>query len=233
MTFSLLKNPTFQQDGVEVMDFNYLLNPLFQDIQLATYAEFTPARNATNDICRALRWGIYLNDQLQWSDNNQYQLSADLNPEEAGRARQMDLIPEALLRTPECERLIREMFKVFHPEGNSHKQAYVVQTSALRYQPTVAKTCYPSPDHPHRDGFNNGIVVLSRTPNLIGGQSRIYDLEGTPLFETQLQPGQGLLVEDTRYQHQVLPMLLDTSVAGAGEPAFRDILIVRIDPAQR
>ena len=229
-----LTPPCFEQDGVEVQSFVYLLDKRFQQIQNAIFSEFTPARNASNRNARGLRWGVLVNEQLQWTDKSTYQLSAALNPEEAGKVREMDLIPESFLRTLQIERLIRDVFELYFGDiGLSNKQSYLVQLSGIRYQPTVSTTAYPPPDYPHQDGSDNAIVVLRKSASILGGMSRIYTLDEDPLYEVNLDPGQALFVEDDRYKHQVLPMMLDTGEMSGNESNCRDILIVRINPARR
>jgi hypothetical protein len=86
---------------------------------------------------------------------------------------------------------------------------------------------------PHQDGFNNGIVVLNITPNLVGGTTRIYELSGDIRYEAVLSAGQGVFVQDDSWKHQVEPMLMDAQKSGPSAACYRDILIIRIDPAIR
>lgn len=232
MDMILLKPLYYGTDGVEVRTFPYLWDAAFQQQQAAVYQDLTPARNAANRNARGLRWGVLVNDSLHWTDKNTYRLPADLNSEEQGRVREMDLLPEPFLCLPQIERLVREVFAVYY--GNAQQnEAYIVQLSAIRYQPTVSTTAYPPPDHPHQDGSDNAIIVLRKAPSIMGGMSRLYTLDEKPLYEVSLEAGQGLFVEDERYKHQVMPMLLDTGLRRPGEPDARDIMIVRIDPARR
>jgi len=228
-----LKQPSFEKDGLEIQTFPYLLEDAFQQTQDAVFSDFTPARNASNRNARGLRLGVLVNQQLHWTDKNTYQISAAFNSEEAGKVREMDLIPEAFLRTPQIERLIKEAFILnFGDIAESNQQAYLVQLNAIRYQPTVSTTAYPPPDHPHQDGCDNTVVVLRKSPSILGGMSRVYTLDEDPLYEVNLAPGQALFVEDDRYKHQVLPMMLDTGKMSASENNCRDILIIQIDPVR-
>lgn len=233
MGFLLIQQPTFEQNGLQVKTYPFLTSPTFQKEVNKAFRQFKPALHANNKLCRAVRWGVLANDQILFSTRNTYQLSAKFNPEESGRTRIMDLIPDSLLCTPQIQQLIRDVFKTFHPEGNSYLHNYIVQLSAIRYAPTPSSACYPSPDMPYQDGFNNGIIVLNKTPNLTGGRTRIYNMNNQLLYEADLKAGQGVFVEDTRWKHQVEPMLINTQHSGANAPCHRDILIIRIDPAKR
>jgi len=224
--------PKFQADGLEVMAFDYLINTdEYQKLVKTVYSALTPARNAKNRLSRGLRWGILANNQVLWSTRNTYQLGVTLNPEEGGRVRTMDLLPNCFVEHPLTQRLIEDVFRVYYPNGDTSLQPYVVQVSGIRYQPTPQRACYPSPDAPHQDGFDSAIVVIDKTENLLGGHSRIYTLEDQLRYEAQLQPGQAMFVRDSQWKHQVCPMLQEVQIDPG--PCFRDILIVRIDPANR
>lgn len=230
--FRLLKKMEYQQDGVEVVNITGVNSPEFQQSVLDTYLCFTPARNATSTICRGLRWGTLANGRVYWSDENVYQLDAKLNPIEGGKARVMDLIPTSFLKSAPVKEMLDVTFKTFHPNANSHKQHYVVQVSALCYETDLKKACYPTPDMPHQDGFNNAIFVLYKSKGLLGGQSRIYAMDGTPLFETELSVGNGIFVRDSQYLHAVVPMTTCSDNSDS-EHVMRCILIIRIDPSKR
>jgi hypothetical protein len=233
MTFTLLQQPTYKNDGLEIKSFDYLQDPEFKSQVASTYATFNPARNAKNTLCRAVRWGMFANDELTFSSKNTYQLDIDLNIIEGGRVRVMDLIPDELIQTSQVQSAVRDVFNTFYPDADSFNDTYIVQMSAIRYEPTPAQASYPSPDMPHQDGFNNGIIVLNVTPNIVGGNTRIYDLNNRLRYEARLTAGQGLFVEDKRWKNQVYPMLVDTCPSQPDKPCYRDILIIRIDPAKR
>lgn len=233
MTFRVIQQPDYQEHGLQIISYDYLQDDKFRSLAAEIYGGFHPAQNASNTLCRAVRWGVLLNDKVSFSGKNTYQLDADLNPEEAGRVRVMDLIPDEFVYSTPIQQLIRDVFSLYFPGESSFDEAYIVQMSAIRYQPTPEKACYPSPDMPHQDGFDNGIAVLNVTPNLVGGTTRIYDLNGNLCFEAKLSPGQAALVQDDRWKHQVEPMLVDTAIQGAEAQCYRDILIIRIDPAKR
>lgn len=229
---TLLKNLSFLEDGIQVFENSTINDNEFQKQVEEVYSKFKPAVNAINPLHRAIRWGIKVKNQTIWLENNQYQVSANLNPEEKGAIRTMQLIPNDFLETPQVRAIINQTFEAFYPSSSTADRAYMVQLSSIRYQPTLEKTCEPSPNHPHQDGYDSAIWVLQKTPGLIGGYTRIFTAnDGSPLYQLELKPGEGLLVSDKNYQHQVLPMLFDPH--SARDIAVRDILIVRIDPVSR
>jgi len=233
MTVELKKQPSFDVEGVEIKTLHFLQSDDVKNLTNEIYSKFKPARNATNQICRSIRWGGFANNELHWNRNNSYRLSSVLNPDEKGNTRYMDLIPDEFLEHPAIQQLINVAYGVYHPGMCTEMDSYIVQLSALRYEPSVTQTCYPSPDRPHQDGFNNGIAVLNRTDNLIGGHTRIFDLDDQLIYETNLDSGQAVFVKDDAWKHQVLPMMVNTEIAGPDAPCHRDILIVRIDKAKR
>ena len=233
MKLFAMEQPTFSVEGVEVRTASYLASSAVSELTDKTYKRFTPARNAVNPLCRALRWGVIINGQIHWTEKNTYQLSAKLNEEEGGSVRTMDLVPDSFLNHPNISRAINEIFETYFPEGSSSFEPFGVQISAIRYEPTLTKTCYPSPDRPHQDGFDNAIIVLNRTQNLVGGVTRVFSLDDKLLYEANLEAGQIVFVRDADYKHQVLPMMVDTQVHGPDAPCYRDILIVRITPVKR
>ncbi len=224
----LIDQPTLAQQGFQIQDFKYLRDADFQALSEATYGEFRPARNATNQNPRGLRWGIYAHDRIQWLGRNTYSLTEDENPEEGGRTRRMDLIPEEWLRRPECERLFREVFDGFGFEEGSDQRAYEIQLSAIRYAPAFGRSATPPPPYPHRDRIDGAIVVLTKR-GVIGGINRLFDNDERPLYEFELGDGQGVLLKDQELLHYVS----DVQLALGAQSGHRDILIVRFAPVGR
>lgn len=233
MNISFMKTPTFNDDGVEIKTLPFLQTEDVRQLTDDVYSDFTPARNAKNQLSRGVRWGVMVNGEVHWTKQNSYQLSAKLNEEEGGNVRIMDLVPDRFLKHDAIRCLINEAFQTYYPNECTELQAFGIQVSAIRYEPSVTKTCYPSPDRPHQDGFDNGIFVLNRTDNLIGGQTRVFTLEDQLMYEANLEAGQAVFVRDDSWKHQVLPMMVDTQVAGSETRCYRDILIVRITRIKR
>lgn len=229
--FTLIEQPHFITDGVEIAEYDYLLDPAFCALQDRVYDALTPARNATNELCRGIRWGIWLGDTIQWSTKDTYQLGGSFNSEEEGRVRTMDLLPDEFVEHPLLRRVFHDVFDVYYPSVDRAAVPHMIQLSAIRYEPTPQRACYPSPDMPHQDEFDSAVVVLQKTPNLVGGQSRIYTTDERLRYEADLKPGQALLVRDEQWKHQVVPMTYGTGTTRGR--CLRDILIVRIDPVDR
>ena len=81
---------------------------------------------------------------------------------------------------------------------------------------------------------DGAIVLLHRTPNLVGGLSRIYGLNRRPLVEVDLKVGDVLFVEDRTVLHQVTPLMLEPGPEWAlGTRAYRDVMLVRFQAVGR
>lgn len=224
----LVRSPSLQSDNFEVRDFPYLRDPDLQRDVRDVYGAFTPARNATNANARGIRFGVLVKGEFTWFDRDTYSLPVAFNKEEAGRIRQMDLIPEDFLRKSPIERHFHEMFAAWNFEEDSFKRAYEIQLSAIRYAPLHGRTAIPGPAYPHQDLVDTSVTVLGKE-NITGGVSRIFTLDDQPLYEFDLIEGQGYLVKDAAYKHYVSDVQLPIGVGNG----FRDILAVRFQPLGR
>ena len=220
--------------GFEVARYSALLSPDYQRLQLETYAKLEPGINATNKLARGTAWGVYVNGRVSWQDRNSYRLPAELNPEEGGRTRFFTPLDRAFLEHPATAAMFLDIYNRWCFPETSYEVPYQIQLSALRYEPTLAAPAMPSPVTPHQDAVDGVIVLMHRTANLVGGLSRIYDLAGAPQWQVDLEPGDALFVRDAQVLHQVTPILLEPGPRWApGEPAHRDVLLVRFQKVGR
>ncbi|MEM9395787.1 MAG: 2OG-Fe dioxygenase family protein [Pseudomonadota bacterium] len=230
----LLSPVSLAKDGFEVAHLDAISDTDFQAIQQAEYATCKPGENTQNKLARKTRWGAFSCDEFSWQDRGTYSLPAELNPEEAGAVRRFEQLDEDFLRHPVTEKLFRSVFHNWGFEKSSHEQLYQVQLSAIRYEPTIEAPAWPSPVAPHQDMVDGAIAVLHRTENIVGGLSRIYDLDKRPMVQMDLRVGDILFVRDAEVLHQVTPLMLEPGENwSAGKPAYRDVLLVRFQPVGR
>ncbi|MDE4142141.1 2OG-Fe dioxygenase family protein [Phaeobacter gallaeciensis] len=230
----MLSPVTLAKDGFEVANLQALTGEEFQKVQQQEYASCKPGENTQNKLARKTRWGAYSCDAFTWHDRGTYSLPADLNPEEAGAIRRFEQLDEAFLRHPVTEELFRSVFHNWGFEKSSYEQLYQVQLSAIRYEPTIEAPAWPSPVAPHQDMVDGAIAVLHRTENIVGGLSRIYDLDKRPLVQMDLRMGDILFVRDAEVLHQVTPLMLEPGENwSAGKHAYRDVLLIRFQPVGR
>lgn len=229
-----LNDPSIDIDGFRIDGFDAIDDPAYRAKVEEVYGRFEPGKNAINQLCRGTAWGAYLDNRFVWSDRTTYSLPAHLQPEEGNRVREFSKIPKSFLTDSVTEAALRRSFTVWKHTAQSDQQLYQVQLSAIRYQPTVAMPALPSPIEPHQDLVDGTIIVLNKRGPMAGGVSRLYALDGTPLFELDLAVGEGLSIRDSALKHQVTIMTLDTDAGWRpGDSAVRDVLLVRFQAVGR
>lgn len=221
-------------DGYMLARFGDITNSSYESLQSSEYDNMRPGRNAANQLARKVAWGAYLDDTFLWSDREAYRLPKELNAEEGGRVRLFDTLSREFLEHPITENLLRCVFNAWSFEKDSSEQLYQVQLSAIRYEPTFENPAFPSPVEAHQDMVDGVIVVLNKTENLIGGTSRLYNLDKEPLVELDLAVGDMLFVKDDAIMHQVSPILLMPGERWhPKERVYRDVLLIRFQAVGR
>lgn len=229
-----LQAPRLDTHGFQLGRYPALQSAEYQRIQQEAYAKLKPGINAANKLARGTAWGVYVNGQINWQDRNSYRLSAELNPEEGGRTRIFTPIDRAFLEHPATVATFLDIYEQWGFPDSSFEVPYQVQLSAIRYEPTLAEPAMPSPVIPHQDAVDGVILLMHKTPNLVGGLSRIYGLDGTPQWQVDLDPGDALFVRDEKVLHQVTPILLEPGERWSpGQPDCRDVLLVRFQRVGR
>ncbi len=88
----------------------------------------------------------------------------------------------------------------------------------------------PTPEGMHRDGVDWVLVLLIKRHNIRSGTTTIADLDKRSLGSfTLTEPLDAAIVDDSRVYHGVTPI----EPIIAGEPAFRDVLVVTFRDAAR
>ncbi|MFG1723193.1 2OG-Fe dioxygenase family protein [Micromonospora chalcea] len=85
----------------------------------------------------------------------------------------------------------------------------------------------PSPEGPHRDGFNHiSIHLIGLTGVDSGGVTEVFDHSGAPVLRTRLtRPGDAIYLNDERFRHDVSP--IDAAARGS-----RDVILCSYQPVQ-
>lgn len=229
-----LRAPSISEDGFAAKHLEEIKSSDFQDVAKRTYDTFTVGENSSNKLKRGIAWGTYVNDSFHWHDRDTYQLSAKLNPEENGHVRTFVRSGQDFLHHPALESALRKVFSEWGFSATSFQRAYEIQLGQIRYEPTITEPALPSPMIPHQDQIDGAIVVLRKEGDLVGGLSRLYALDDTPLFELDMGVGDALFVKDHMLKHQVTPLMLEPSASwSVGDRAYRDVLLVRFQPIGR
>ncbi|MFF5448039.1 2OG-Fe dioxygenase family protein [Streptomyces sp. NPDC012888] len=100
---------------------------------------------------------------------------------------------------------------------------WTVKVHPFRVVADGGRAGLPTPEGVHRDGVTLVSSLLVARGNAAGGESTVYDGEGTPVLSTVLdEPGTLLLGDDRRTLHGVSPV----TPLDPGRPAYRDVLVV-------
>jgi len=93
---------------------------------------------------------------------------------------------------------------------------------------TVEGIGRPTPEGAHRDGVDFVAVVLTGRRRVRGGETRVFEAEGSRGVRfTMAQPWSMLLMDDARVIHETTPLQSEgAGGASPGEPGVRDTLVL-------
>lgn len=163
-------------------------------------------------------------DALTLLPHAPYSQDTTVNPLNGGIQRHFDPLTDGFATDPLTRAVVRVLGRIFSDvEGTSH---WDVKLHPFRIVTSAEQTGKPAPQGRHRDGSTFVTSLLVGRTNVTGGESSIYDENGTRLLATTLrEPGDQLLVDDRRLLHDVTPVV----PVDPGRPAYRDVLIVDFD----
>lgn len=134
----------------------------------------------------------------------------------------------AALRTRTFENIfLRELIKFdfcqFSLKSPMMRTAWEVGIHEIRIVAKPGKAGKPTPEGPHRDGYNFIAMHLIRRQNILGGVTTLYNKRKRTLQAlTLLDPLDSIYIEDARVMHDVTPVYSENNnVRG-----IRDMLVV-------
>ncbi len=84
---------------------------------------------------------------------------------------------------------------------------------------------YPAPEGVHRDGFDVVGILCVAQQNAVGALTELFEPGvAEPLFQAQLEPGELLLLDDTRLLHYTSPI-----EAQGADSGYRDVIIFTVN----
>lgn len=110
---------------------------------------------------------------------------------------------------------LAELFSRARPAARWHIEAHQFRID------TAAGIGRPTPEGAHRDGVDYVAVILVNRLNVRGGETRVFEAEGTSGVRfTMTEPWTALLLDDAKVIHETTPIQSD----GAG--GVRDTLVL-------
>lgn len=100
---------------------------------------------------------------------------------------------------------------------------WFVEMHQFRIEAVAGAPGYPTPEGVHQDGVDLVIIVMIARTNLVGGETLVVGLDGSPLAQFTLD---GMLdtavLDDRRVRHGVTPV----APADLALPSCRDVLVL-------
>ncbi|WP_175485434.1 2OG-Fe dioxygenase family protein [Pseudoxanthomonas sp. GM95] len=157
-------------------------------------------------------------DALQLSPRRAHWQSEDYNALHGGMHRWFEPVAEATLAQPAWSGLIAGFGKLFAQlRGQSQ---WFVEAHQFRID-TANGIGRPTPEGAHRDGVDFVVVLLIDRVDIKGGETRVFEADGTHGQRFTLgQPWSALLLDDARVIHESTPI---QPADGAGH---RDTLVL-------
>ncbi len=144
----------------------------------------------------------------------------DHNQLNGGVLRYFEPIADAILRGKTMNSLLAfgcALFGRLSPVSDWH-----IEVHQFRIEADGTQIAQPTPEGLHRDGVKFVMMLLVNRFNVVGGVTRIHDLDDHRLDEfTLTSPLEMVLVDDERVRHGVTPI----APSDTGRPGYRDVLV--------
>lgn len=151
-----------------------------------------------------------------------YLQSPEMNPYAGGKARHFGDILAETYKNPLFQDLVNYNFSLFPLESELVDRPWICQVHAIRIVVGIGRTTAITPEGIHSDGYPFAGLHLMNRVNVQGGETTIYQDDGTPLATTTfINPLDSLWLEDVKLKHSVTDMASVGGVSG-----HRDILAI-------
>lgn len=116
--------------------------------------------------------------------------------------------------------LLHHNVRLFEQVSQLSPDNWNIDVHFVRVTGDLDEAGLPSPEGPHRDGFDYIALHHIKRNNILGGVTTIYDPEGGFLEEFEMRhPLDTLYAQDNRILHHVSP------IHGACGQGYRDVLL--------
>jgi hypothetical protein len=166
-------------------------------------------------------------DELLPLPPDTYFQSLDVNAYAGGLSRRFAPLRPQAVSNEFLHQLIRLMFRQLPIEPDRLSQPWLVDVHQIRITAVAGEDGQPTPEGPHHDGEEFGIIQLVQRRNVTGGTSTVYSNDQEPVSSHTLnQPMDTLIVWDPHVMHGVSPL----RPADPDTPGIRDTLLIGYDP---
>ena len=145
----------------------------------------------------------------------------DYNALHGGFERWFDPVEPAVAHAPAWTELLAQLGKLFasvQPVAQWYIEAHQFRID------TASGVGRPTPEGAHRDGVNFVVVLMVARQGVKGGETRVFDANGSQGVRFVMQqPLTALLLDDARVIHETTPIF---PADGAAVPGFRDTLVL-------
>ena len=180
---------------------------------------------------RRRRFGLfYLNagsDELLPLPPTTYFQTSDINRYAGGIRRSFAPMRPTAVGNRFLHELIRLLFRQLPIEPDRLSHPWLVDVHQIRITTTATEHGEPTPEGPHHDGEEFGVIQVIQRRNVVGGITTVYSGEEQVSSCTLREPMDTLLLWDPHVMHGVSPIRpLDPA-----EEGIRDTLLIGYDPA--
>lgn len=145
----------------------------------------------------------------------------DFNALHGGFERWFEPVEPAVAQAPAWTELLAQIGKLFASvQPVTH---WYIEAHQFRID-TTSGVGRPTPEGAHRDGVNFVVVLMVARQAVKGGETRVFDANGSQGVRFVMQdPLTALLLDDARVIHETTPIF---PAKGAVIPGFRDTLVL-------
>jgi hypothetical protein len=156
--------------------------------------------------------------KLALAEHRAHFQSTDYNALHGGMERWFEPIESEVLQSDAWQSLVSGLGTFF--AGIRPVERWYVEAHQFRID-TAQGIGRPTPEGAHRDGVDFVAVILVERVRLRGGETRVFEAQGTAGVRfTMTEPWSALLLDDTRVIHETTPIQAD------GTGGYRDTIVL-------
>lgn len=175
---------------------------------------------------RRRRHAVYAvgGDGIRRQPHQPHYQALDYNPLNGGIARWYEPVAPDVGAGPSMQTILR-FCRSFFGSLASDTASWRAEVHQFRIEASAGEEGLPTPEGLHRDGVDYVLVLLVHRRNIASGTTSVHATDGRRLGEfTLTDPFDAALLDDARVAHGVTAV----QPLVAGQPAYRDVLVVTV-----